>query len=375
MKVLHIYAGNLFGGIETLLITLAQYRHLCPEMEPHFALCFEGRLAQELERTGVKVHRLGHVQISNLWTVWRSRRKLQQILSREKYDVAICHGCWIQGIFGSAVKAASLPLVFWCHDTPQGTHWLERLAKLTKPDLAIANSKYTLGFLPNLYTNLKTSVLYCPVAANDLGDLAGTRQKIRDELNVSPEKVVIIQVSRLERLKGHSQLVAALAKLQDIPHWECWIVGGAQRPKEIEYLNELQVQVKADGISDRLKFLGQRSDVPTLLAAADIYCQPNVSAETFGIAFIEALYAGLPVVTTAIGGGAEIVNSSCGILVEPNNHPELANALRSLINSKSQRQELGSHGRDRAVELCDPAQQINQLYICLNFKKSEILVG
>ena len=57
------------------------------------------------------------------------------------------------------------------------------------------------------------------------------------------------------------------------------------------------------------------TDVPRLLAAADIHCQPNISPEPFGIAFIEALAAGLPVVTSAIGGAIEIVDDTCGRLV------------------------------------------------------------
>ena len=66
-----------------------------------------------------------------------------------------------------------------------------------------------------------------------------------------------------------------------------------------------------------MRWLGQRRDVPELLAAADIYCQPNVGAEPFGIVFVEALYTGLPVVTTALGGALEIIDASCGVLVPP----------------------------------------------------------
>ena len=57
----------------------------------------------------------------------------------------------------------------------------------------------------------------------------------------------------------------------------------------------------------------QRDDVPRLLAAADIFCQPNLGPEPFGIGFVEALSAGLPVITTATGGALEIVDGDCGI--------------------------------------------------------------
>ena len=69
------------------------------------------------------------------------------------------------------------------------------------------------------------------------------------------------------------------------------------------------------GISDRVRFAGQRDDVPGLLAAADVFCQPNTGPEPFGIAYVEALWSRLPVVATQFGGAQEIVDDSCGLLV------------------------------------------------------------
>ena len=95
------------------------------------------------------------------------------------------------------------------------------------------------------------------------------------------------------------------------------MVGGAQRPEEQEYMREIQEKAIQLGIGERVRFLGQRSDVPSLLAAADIFSQPNLGAEPFGIVFIEALAAGLPVVTTAMGGPQEIIDESCGFVAPP----------------------------------------------------------
>ena len=69
LKVLHLSAGNLYGGIETFLTTLARMRHLAPGMEPEFGLCFRGRLWDELVATGVPVHDFGPVRLSRPWTV------------------------------------------------------------------------------------------------------------------------------------------------------------------------------------------------------------------------------------------------------------------------------------------------------------------
>jgi glycosyltransferase involved in cell wall biosynthesis len=365
MKVLHVYAGNLFGGIETLLVTVSKQQSLCPQMQHEFALCFEGRLASELRSLDANVHILGKVKISRPWTVWKARQQLQQLLNQERFDVVICHSCWPQAIFGSVVRANHLPLVFWCHDVPNGEHPLERLAKLVTPDLVIANSRFTQASVPKLYSTY-SDTLYLPVPAPNFGDHSSVRPAVRAELHTPDDAVVIVQASRLERWKGQSMLISALGQLRDIPGWICWIAGGVQRPHEAEYLEELEVQVQKLGIADRVLFLGQRDDVPRLLAAADIHCQPNTGAEPFGIAFIEALYAGLPVVTTAIGGAMEIVDDTCGRLVAANDINALSQVLGKLISDPDERASLASGGKVRADYLCNPEMQINQLYTLLS---------
>jgi len=149
--------------------------------------------------------------------------------------------------------------------------------------------------------------------------------------------------------------------LRDLPNWIAWIVGGAQRPRELSYLNSLKKAAVTLGIANRVMFLGQRSDVPRILAAADIHCQPNTGPEPFGITFVEALYAGIPVVTTAMGGAQEIVDDSCGILVRPDDPEALAAALRHLVQEGGLRKRLGAAGPNRARQLCDPATQIAKL--------------
>lgn len=365
MEVLHVYSGNLFGGIETLLVTLAQQRSLYPPMQPHFALCFEGRLAAEIRATGLCVQMLGNVRSSQPWTVWLARRQLHQLLRQQQFDVVICHSCWSQAIFGPVVRSHHLPLVFWCHDTPKGNHWLERWAKQTPPDFVIANSRYTLAAMPKLYPRICGDVLYSPVPCPNISNLAEIRGAVRAELNTPDNAVVIIQASRLEQWKGQRVLLSALAQLRDLPNWICWMAGGRQRPHEAQYLQELQEQAQQLGITDRVQFLGQRADVFRLLIAADIHCQPNTDPEPFGIAFIEALYAGLPVVTTAIGGGLEIVDESCGRLVAPNDANALSKALGTLITNPEERVALAAKGSARAYQLCDPARQLTQLHALL----------
>jgi glycosyltransferase involved in cell wall biosynthesis len=128
----------------------------------------------------------------------------------------------------------------------------------------------------------------------------------------------------------------------------------------------LQAKLEVLEIADQVRFLGQRSDVPKLLAAADIHCQPNLGGEPFGIAFIEALYAGLPVVTTAIGAAPEIIDQTCGVLVAPQDSQAIAQALERLMTSAEERDRLKHGGISRASVLCHPAQQLTKFAEILN---------
>lgn len=363
MKVVHLYAGNLFGGREKMLISLAQQQFQGAQAQHDFVVCFPGKLADSLAETGAMTYLIGpgRVQLSRPWSVWQARRDLRILIYEENYDVVISHGYWVQILLGPLIRQLHLPFVFWAPDTPKGEHWLEQLAKRVRPDWVIANSYYTQSAMPLLYPQVPCTVIYNPVVFPVIADRLEVRKQVREELQTPETDTVIIQVSRLEPWKGHQLLLSALTKLSGVPHWRCWMVGGAQRPHEAVYFKELESQVEAAQLTDRVQFLGQRFDVPRLLVAADIHCQPNTGPEPFGIGFIEALYAGLPVVTTAMGGGLEIVDSSCGCLVPANDGMALSAKLHELITNPDLRRALGSQGPKRAQQLCDPLRQTHKL--------------
>jgi len=364
-NVLHVCAGNLFGGVEGMLITLARYQSTCPDLNQHFAVCFEGRLASGLEALQYPVHRLGAVRASRPWTIYQAQKNLRILINRERFDWVLCHSAWPLGLLGPAVTRNGTPLALWLHDAAQGKHWVERLAKRAKPDLAICNSRYTAATLPLIFPNLAPQVLYCPVP-NPPTPKPGTRSQVRTSLATPEQAVVILIAARFETWKGHAPLIEALALLNTDTPWKCWIAGGAQRPHEQQHLDTLQRRVQETKLSDRVQFLGHRSDVPELMAAADIYCQPNTAPEPFGISFVEALYAGLTVVTSNFGGAAEILTPDCGVLLPPNDAPSLARELQSLINNPTRRTTAEQHGPARATALCDPAQQLHRLKALLS---------
>jgi len=342
------------------MLTHARYQHACPSLQSEFALCFHGRLRDELIGAGAPVRDLGAVRLRDPLSVRRARRNLEELVRREKFDAIVTHSSWTQTVFGRSLRAADAPLVFYLHAPANGQHLLERLGKRTRPDLIICNSEFTAGSVTGVYSGIETQVFYYPVAAPANRRSNGTRKSLRAALHTPEDATVIIQVGRMERWKGHALHLQALSKLKDTRAWVCWIVGGAQRPSESSYLDDLKTLADQLGIANRIRFVGQRDDVDQLLAAADIFCQPNAEGEPFGIVFIEALHAGLPVITCDFGAAREIVDDSCGARVPPGNAEVLAQALGRLIQNPDLRARLGRDGNLRANTLCNPANQLQK---------------
>jgi glycosyltransferase involved in cell wall biosynthesis len=356
-RVLHLVSGRLYGGVESMLVTIARSAALAGAMESEFALCFEGRAADELRRSNATVHMIGRARARNPFSVLRARRALARIIGDRKIDAMVCHMTWAQAIFGPVARSAGVPLIFWMHDAASGRPWTEKMARRVRPDLVLCNSNFTAGSLPALYRSVEWRMMYCPVAPPPPAD----RAQVRRDTSTPDNAIVIAQVGRMEPWKGQMATIEALARIKDTPDWRCWMIGGAQSRAEARYEAALRDASSRHLISDRVIFMGARSDVADLLAAADIYCQPNLTPEPFGIAIVEAMYAGLPIVTSAMGGALEVVADQCGIKLGPSDIDGVAAALRSLIADPDLRRKMGRCGTERARAMCDPARQMPML--------------
>ena len=359
VTVLHCCAGNLYGGIERIVAECAADRHLVPHMLPRFATCFDGRLAGELDASGAGCTLLGEVRVSRPHTIVRARRRLSDLVQADRPAAAICHSPWTYGLAAPVLRRAAIPTILWVHDRLSGRTWSERWATLTRPAAIISNSHYTAVSISPVFPAVRSAVVYAPVPAPSR-ITAGERQQIRATLGIPDASTcVLVLAARFERWKGHVELLTALADVSG--DWRLWIAGAPQKGGEADYLSGLRSQCTARGLADRVQFLGERRDVPALLQAADVHCQPNTTPEPFGLAFIEALYAGLPVVTTDMGGAAEILTRECGVLLPPGDQAALRTALRRLIENPDARRLLGAAGPRRALALCDPTRQLTQL--------------
>lgn len=348
MKVLHFHQGDGYGGIQVMLETLAQYRHLLPEIDSEFAVCFERLFYERLTAAGVPVHSLGPVKSRFPWQILRARHRLRKLIQREKYDLVILHSTWALALFGSMSQRQSPRLVFWMHNNATAAsqrHFLEKMAARCRPDLVICNSRFTASSLSRQFRDRPPStVLPCPVPAREVAPTAGA--EVRRELGLSEDTCVIVQCSRIEQWKGLALHIKALGLLREETGWASLIVGAAQRPPQRQFLAELQSLTSSLGIADRVHFLGHREDVHRLLAGADICCHPNLEPEPFGLSFVEALGAGLPLVSVDHGGVTDIANSACArLLPPPASAADLAQVLRELIADPLLRERMSVRAR------------------------------
>jgi len=358
-RIVHVYGGNLYGGAERLLVTLAQLRALAPEMSPAFALCFPGRLRNELVAAGAEVFDLGPVRSSRPWQVRRARLRCEAWLRSTRADLVVCHAWWSHAIFSPAVRRARLPLVLWAHNCPSGRGWLEGWARRHRPDRALALGPYMANALAPMFSNLP-AVAWLPPLPLPAAAPPGQRLAMRSALETRPDALVILQASRLEAMKGQRILLEAVAQLPTSADWILWMAGGAQRPSELAFERDLRQSAARLGIAARIRWLGDRDDLAAVMAAADVFCQPNLQPEPFGLVFAEAMAAGLPVVATHGGGPAHLLAADCARLAAP--APDaVAAALAAFLRDPELRARAGAAARERIRALCDPASQMRAL--------------
>ena len=338
-----------------MLLALVSASRQVESCDHDVAVAFDGRLACELRDAGSPVRVLGDVRFSRPDTVWRARRALRRALREERYDAVIAHAPWSTALAAATVRRANLPVFSWIHDVPHADQWPERRVARSRPDRFICNSCYTAARVARWMPGIARDVIHPPVITSvPLAD----RAEVRHALGESDDTIVILMAARMEPWKGHRVLLDAAQQLRG--NVTIWIAGGAQRPEEAAYLDELSRSAAAHH-DMRVRFLGERADVPRLMRGADVYCQPNALPEPFGVAFVEALAAAVPVVTVAAGGALEIVDETCGILVPQATANGVATALQRLIDDQPYRRALGQCGPSRAMRIADPAMALQKI--------------
>lgn len=180
-------------------------------------------------------------------------------------------------------------------------------------------------------------------------------------LGFDPTVPLIGMFGRLSAEKGQRvALEAMFLLLKEHPSARLILVGDGPD------LEELQVCVDALGIRSAVEFAGFALDIRPVLFACDVVLVPSLK-EGFGLAAVEAMAAGKPVVASSVGGLPEIVKQNeTGLLVEPNNPSALADAVATLIKKPELAGQMGRRGRERAEQFFDFRKQAAEVLSVLS---------
>jgi len=350
LGTLHVISGLGVGGAESMLASLTVSKQAAGVQQHVVALTHGGEHAQTLREASVKVTELdfrrGYIPLVQLY---RLSRLIAQVRPRTVQswmyhaDMAATFALALSGRWSST----SLVWGIRCSDMDlsryrPGLRFVVRAAALLSwlPRAIIANSHtgarvhLALGFRPPRMVVIENGIDTTRFAPDP-----GGRSELRAQLGIPPDRQVAISVARVDPMKDHGLLLAAMRRSPDVT---CILVG-----KDTDKLD-----LPANVIG-----LGLRRDVDRLLPAADIIVSSSAFGEGFSNALAEGMAAGLVPITTAVGDCAEIVGDT-GIVVPPGNEDALVSALASLRGADTARG--GELARARIVSMFSLKRSIDR---------------
>lgn len=346
-KVMLVAIGLGVGGTETHILELASRLDRSRFTVTVCALKSGGTMAQELEKRGVRVLSLDGTGKLDARVIVR----LFKLLRAEQPDVVQAFLFWANvaaRACGRILRA--FPVISSYHDEVVSEGWLVRVVDrltLTWTDRIVCCSG-AVG--RSVVSRIGGKIEHCTIIpfGVDIEQFEATAAATRRELGLRDNQKVIGTVCRLvEPKKGLRfllQAMAVLARKYGQPPCQLLIVGDGPSRHELELLREQL------GLSSWVVFAGSRRDIPRVLHALDAFVLPSLY-EGFGIALLEAMAAGKPVIATAVGGIPEFVLSGeTGLLIEPGNVEALADAIDRLLSHPQQARIMGAKGRIRVGE-------------------------
>jgi len=340
--VVHFSDSEAFGGTERALLQLlggldrARWRPVLF----HSAVPGAMQLRDEAVAVGVPAHAIPHANGPSAGIAGIA--PLVRALRRERAMVFHAHQIWsLSCRYG--IVAAALARVPARIATAQ---LFVEMPPLLGIDLQhglltrclhrhIAVSGFVAERLRGRFAVPASKITIVPNAAATSGDVRPD-PRLRAELTQGLTKSLVLTVARLDAQKGITHLLDAAA---GVPEAIFAIAGdGPDRAS-------LEAHASSLGITDRVRFLGHRRDVPALLAAADLFVLPSLH-EGLPLAALEAMAAGVPVIATAIGGTSEIVrDGETGTLVPPADGVALAAAITRALSNRERATRLASAAR------------------------------
>ncbi len=335
------------GGAEACVRELAT-RLPADEFAVEVVALRGGSVAEALRAAGVPVHVLGLRGRGDV----RAWARLAALLGRGQFDIVHTHLFHADLAGRPAAAAAGVPHVV--HTVHAVEHrfrpwqfawarlagrWCERIICVSE---AVRDHHAARSGLPyGRYTVIPNGVDVDRFAPDP-----HLRAERRRQWGLGERDVLCAFVSRLDEHKGVAELLAAFdTAAARCPALHLVVAGDGPLAEAVS---------RAAGQSpaaDRIRRLGHTDDVPGVLAAADLFCQPSRRAEGFGLAAAEAMAAALAVVASDVGGlNALVRHNRTGLLCPPGQPAPLAEAIVRLADDAAERARLGAAGRRRVGE-------------------------
>ncbi len=335
LKILHIDPERAWGGGESQVIGLLSYLSL--RGHQNHLLCHpEGLLVREAERRGITTFSLTIRNDLDLRPVFSLRR----LIRRQEYDIVHFHT--------KRAHALSLGLervhpwvkrvVTRRMDYSVRRNWYSHYLYNRQVDGVVAISQKIAGLL------VEGGVRSEKIRVIHSGIDPAPFQKVQEAGSKSGLPVVGI-VAVLEKRKGHRFLLeaAALLKQQGRRLTYRFAGDGSQR----EQLRKIALGL---GLQEEVVFVGFVSDIPSFLSTIDIFVLPSLY-EGLGVAVLEAMAAGKPVVATRVGGLPELLDDPVtGLLVPPRDSWALARSISQLLSQRDLAQGLGGKAREHVQQ-------------------------
>ena len=346
-RILFVVTLAETGGAQTYVATLLA--PLTERFDVAVAAHGEGPLREASRAAGVRFVPLKNVRRPlSLWRDPLGLLELLGILRRERPHIVHVNSAKAAALGRLAAWLAGTPVriytvhgwAFLAHGGPASTlyRWAERLLRpLTTVTVCVADSERRAGLAAGTCDERTTVVVHNGVDSS--------RARVAEAHSGTPR---LVTVGRLQAPKDALTLVRALAAVQGSP-FELLVVGdGPDRPS-------IEEEVRRLGLERAVELVGQRDDVPELLATADLFVLSSRS-EGLPLSILEAMAAGLPVVASGVGGIPEVVvDGETGLLVPPGDPQRLAAAVEQLLVNASLRRRFGEAGRRRVAEHFDLA--------------------
>lgn len=354
MLIVHIIIALNVGGAELMLKRLVEGHSRIVVRKVVVSLTDIGPVGKQLRANGIEVHALGLKGILGLPLVmWR----LRCLLGRLHPDIVqtwMYHSDLIGGVVAYSLGIKSVIWGVRSGDVSIGrsriTVWIRYIcAKLssfipTRIVCAAERSRQdheAIGYVASRMVVIPNGF--------DLERFHVSRlevSRLRADLGLDEKALVIGFMGRLNRVKGLDFFVQAAGLIAPhSPNAYFLLVGRGLDSNNVEFVD----LINQTNAQERFRFLGERSDVPTCLAAMDIFCLSS-RAEGFPNALGEAMSMSVPCVVADVGDAANLVGKT-GVVVPKENHEALAEGVLSLMKMTSdQRQIMGQASRKRILD-------------------------